>query len=85
MSAGWKRTMRTLSFGTGLLLYAQHVALAEDAVVLPEVQVIEKRETEAEQRAPTPAPRSTACSPAAAAVAAASRMASCPTRWPRNG
>ena len=53
MRVGWKRTMRTLSFGTGLLVYAQHMALAEDAVVLPEVQVIEKRETEAEQRAPT--------------------------------
>ena len=53
MHVGWKRTMRTLSFGTSLLVYAQHMALAEDAVVLPEVQVIEKRETEAEQRAPT--------------------------------
>ena len=33
--------------------------------------------------APTPAPKSTARSPGRAAVAAASRMASWPTRWPR--
>lgn len=45
--------MRTVSVGTALLVHARHTALAADAVVLPEVEVTEKRVTEAEQRAPT--------------------------------
>jgi iron complex outermembrane receptor protein len=44
--------MHTLSLAGGLLL-AQRAALAADAVVLPEVEVTEKRATEAEQRSPT--------------------------------
>lgn len=45
--------MRVLTLGTGLVLAGRHVALAADAVQLPEVEVTEKRITEPEQRAPT--------------------------------
>jgi vitamin B12 transporter len=44
---------RVLTLGTGLVLAGRHVALAADAVQLPEVEVTEKRITEPEQRAPT--------------------------------
>src|SRR6516164_3624387 len=43
------------------------------------------RRANANPAPPTPAPRSTAWSPGRAAVAAASRIASWPTRWPRIG
>src|SRR3984893_7872620 len=43
------------------------------------------RRASAKPAPPTPAPRSTAWSPDFAEVAAASRMASWPTRWPRSG
>ena len=43
------------------------------------------RVASARPAAPTPAPRSTTCSPARAGVAAASRIASWPKRWPRFG
>src|SRR5580692_7191695 len=43
------------------------------------------RRASAKPAPPTPAPRSTARSPDFAEVAAASRMASWPTRWPRSG
>src|SRR5450631_705382 len=43
------------------------------------------RAASASPAAPTPAPRSMACSPPSAAVAAASRIASWPTRWPASG
>jgi len=53
MRAGWKSTVCTLSLAAGVLLPAPRPAAAGDAVVLPEVEVTEKRPTEAEERAPT--------------------------------
>src|SRR6187431_2006695 len=43
------------------------------------------RESRARLAAPTPAPSSSRRSPACAGTAAASRIASCPKRWPRLG
>src|SRR5438067_2228087 len=43
------------------------------------------RRASASPAAPTPAPKSATRSPGWIAVAAASRMASCPARWPRFG
>ncbi len=53
MGSGWKRTMRCLAVSTELLISTAQGARAGEAVMLPEVEVTEKRQSEAEQRAPT--------------------------------